>query len=95
MTALQSSAAKQLRTLVERIERMEEEKKARADDVKDIYLEAKSAGFDVKALRKIIALRKMDKDEREELESIITLYMGHLEGTPLGNYAAKQQLETV
>ncbi|WP_291297199.1 DUF2312 domain-containing protein [Elioraea sp.] len=67
-------AADRLRSLVERIERLEEERKALAGDIKDIYGEAKSAGFDVKVLRQIIRLRKQDQAEVEEQESLLDLY---------------------
>ncbi|MBN9026683.1 MAG: DUF2312 domain-containing protein [Rhizobiales bacterium] len=63
---VQGIAAAQLRSIVERIERLEEEKKAIADDIKDVYGEAKANGYDTKALRKIVALRKKDANEREE-----------------------------
>lgn len=64
-----------LKAFVERIERLDEEKKALADDIKDVYAEAKSTGFDVKALRTIIRLRKMDTDERKESEAVLETYM--------------------
>jgi uncharacterized protein (UPF0335 family) len=64
-----------LKAFVERIERLEEEKKAIADDIKDVYGEAKATGFDVKALRTIIKLRKQDVDERKEQEAILETYM--------------------
>jgi uncharacterized protein (UPF0335 family) len=67
-------AADRLRSLVERIERLEEERRALAGDIKDIYAEAKSAGFDVKALRQIIRLRRQDPAEVEEQESLLDLY---------------------
>lgn len=63
-------AKDQLKAVVERIERLEEEKKAIADDIKDIYAEAKAHGFDVTALRAIVRLRKQDADERKEQEAI-------------------------
>ena len=68
-------AAEQLRLFIERIERLEEEKKGIADDVKDVYAEAKANGFDVKALRSIVRLRKQDADERKEHEAILETYM--------------------
>ena len=68
-------ARDQLRQFVERIERMEEEKKTIADDIRDIYAEAKSMGFDTKILRKVIALRKKDEQERTEEEMILDTYM--------------------
>ena len=58
-----------------RIERLEEEKKATADDIRDVYAEAKGNGFDAKALRAIVRLRKMDTDERREQEEILETYM--------------------
>jgi uncharacterized protein (UPF0335 family) len=67
-------AADRLRSLVERIERLEEERKALAGDIKDIYAEAKSAGFDVKVLRQVIRLRRQDQAEVEEQESLLDLY---------------------
>lgn len=71
-------AAGQLRQLVERIERLEEEKKAIADDIKDVYGEAKSNGFDTKVLRQVVRIRKMDQAERQEQESLLDLYLGAL-----------------
>jgi uncharacterized protein (UPF0335 family) len=68
-------AGERLRSLIERIERLEEEKKSLANDIKDIYAEAKSAGFDVKVLRKVISLRRMEAQERAEMDEILTLYM--------------------
>jgi len=64
-----------LKAFVERIERLEEEKKAIADDVRDVYAEAKANGFDSKALRAIVRLRKEDADERREHETIVETYM--------------------
>jgi uncharacterized protein (UPF0335 family) len=68
-------AADRLRSFVERIERLEEEKKALASDIKDVFAEAKGAGFDVKILRKLISLRRMEVQEREEMDELLTLYM--------------------
>ncbi|MBL4603207.1 MAG: DUF2312 domain-containing protein [Emcibacteraceae bacterium] len=67
-------AADALRSYIERIERLEEEKKALADDIKDIYGEAKSTGFDVKVIRQIVRLRKMDENDRNEQEALLDLY---------------------
>ena len=75
MTTLQVSAQKQLRQLIEQIERLEEEKKALAGDIRDKYLEAKAVGFDVKALRKIVSLRKKSQTDRQEEEAILAVYM--------------------
>lgn len=68
-------AKDQLKSIIERIERLEEEKKTISDDVKDVYAEAKGNGYDVKALRKIISLRKQDPQERQEQETILETYM--------------------
>ncbi len=67
-----------LRAFVERIERLEEEKKALADDIKEVYAEAKGNGFDVKIMRKIVSIRKQDRDKRIEEETILELYMAAL-----------------
>ena len=64
-----------LRAFIERIERLEEEKKVISDDVRDVYSEAKANGFDVKALRSIVRLRKQDENERKEHEAILETYM--------------------
>lgn len=83
-------AADQLRAFIERIEVLEAEKAGIASDIKDIKLEAKSQGFDVKALTAIIRLRKLDAAERQEQEAILETYMaalGMLVDTPLGDYA--------
>ena len=68
-------AADALRQCIERIERLEEEKKALSEDVRDIYVQAKSQGFDPKILRQIIRLRKLDRTEREEAEQLLDLYL--------------------
>lgn len=67
-------AAEALRQLIERIERLEEEKKALQGDIKDVYTQAKSQGFDTKIIRQIIRLRKLEDQEREEIEQLIDLY---------------------
>ena len=68
----------QLKSLVERIERLEEEKKTIAGDIKEVYAEAKGNGFDTKILRKVISLRKKEVSEREEEQSMLDLYMSTL-----------------
>lgn len=65
----------QLKAFIERVERLEEEKRAIADDIRDVYAEAKGSGFDVKALRTIVRMRKQDADERKEQEAILETYM--------------------
>lgn len=74
----ESVAQDQLRAFVERIERMEEEKQAIADDIKEIYAEAKGNGFDVKVLRQVVRIRKQDHSERMEQEAILDLYLAAL-----------------
>jgi uncharacterized protein (UPF0335 family) len=71
----QTVAAGQLRAFIERIERLEEEKKALADDIKEVYAEAKGTGFEVAAIRQLVRLRKQDPSERQEAEAILELYM--------------------
>ncbi len=71
-------AADQLRLLIERIERLEEEKKAMADDIKDVYAEAKATGFDTKTMRVIVRLRKMEKHHRDEAEMLLDTYKAAL-----------------
>ena len=68
-------AKDQLKAFVERIEKLEEEKKALSDDIRDVYAESKANGFDVKALRQIIKLRKIEPTERDEQEAILETYM--------------------
>lgn len=74
----QTVAAGQLRAFIERIERLEEEKKTISDDIKEVFAEAKGTGFDTKAMRTIIRLRKKDQAEREEEEAMLDLYMAAL-----------------
>ncbi|MEM9354921.1 MAG: DUF2312 domain-containing protein [Pseudomonadota bacterium] len=75
MTTLHGAAQEHLRQFIEQIERLEEEKKAIADDIRDKFSEAKAVGFDVKAMRQILKLRKKSKDDRDEEEAILTTYM--------------------
>ncbi|KQM37961.1 DUF2312 domain-containing protein [Sphingomonas sp. Leaf10] len=67
-------SAEQLRLLIERIERLESEKRGISDDIKDVYAEAKSTGFDVKTIRKIISLRRMEKHHRDEAAMMLETY---------------------
>ena len=67
-----------LRLLIERVERLEEEKKGIADDIKDVYGEAKAVGYDAKIMRQIVRLRKMNADDRAEMETILDLYKAAL-----------------
>ncbi len=75
MSAMNAATQQQLRQMVEQIERLEEEKKAIADDIRDKFSEAKAVGFDVKALRQIIRLRKKGHEERAEEEAILDTYL--------------------
>lgn len=82
----------QLQTIVQRIEKLEEEKAAIASDIKDVFSEAKSNGFDTKILKKVLALRKQDAAERMTEQAILATYMealGMLADTPLGQAAMK------
>ena len=71
-------AADQLRLFIERIERLEEEKKGMADDIRDVYAEAKSQGYDAKTMRDIVRLRKMEKDASDEAEYLLETYKAAL-----------------
>jgi uncharacterized protein (UPF0335 family) len=85
MVTLQISAQNQLRQLIEQIERLEEEKKALAGDIRDKYAEAKGLGFDVKVMRKVVSLRKKSKTDRQEEEAVLATYLhalGMLEEVP-------------
>ena len=85
----------QLKAIVDRIERLEEEKKTISGDIKEVYAEANGNGFCVKIIRKIIALRKKDANEREEEEAMLDLYLQALGMTPIEEeIAASKELET-
>lgn len=93
MAGAGSNSNAQLKSIVERIEKLEEEKKATTDDIRDVYAEAKGNGFDAKALREIIRRRKKDAAEMAEHEAVVELYMhalGMLADTPLGQAAIKE-----
>jgi uncharacterized protein (UPF0335 family) len=86
-------ASEQLRLLIERVERLEEEKKGIAADIRDVYNEAKSQGFDAKTMRAIVKLRAMDVNDRREAEALLDTYkaaLGMLDGTPLGRWALER-----
>lgn len=86
-------AAEELRLLIERVERLTEEKKNIADDIRDVFGEAKSRGFDPKIMREIIKLRAMEPEARREREAMIDTYraaLGMLDGTPLGRWAMER-----
>ena len=76
MSALDPTAQENLRNLIERIERLEEDKANVTADIKEVYEEAKSFGYDVKIVRKVVALRKLDRHTREEQEALLDLYLG-------------------
>lgn len=71
-------SAEQLRLFIERIERLEEEKRGTQDDIKDVYAEAKSTGFDVKTMRSIVRLRRMEKHHRDEADALLETYRNAL-----------------
>lgn len=75
-------AREQLKSIIERVERLEEEKQAIAGDIRDIYAEAKANGYDAKTLRKVVRLRKQDSDQREEEEAMLALYLHALGMAP-------------
>ncbi len=77
---LNATAQSQLKSIIERIERLEEDKAAVANDLKEVYAEAKGNGFDTKVLRKVIRLRKQDKAKRQEEEALIDLYLSAIGG---------------
>ena len=77
---LNTTAQTQLKSIIERIERLEEDKAAIAGDLKEVYLEAKGNGFDVKVLRKVVRMRKQDKAKRQEEEALIDLYLSAIGG---------------
>jgi len=83
----------QLASIVERIEKLEDEKAMLAEDIKEVYAEAKGNGFDIKILRKIVSLRKQDADKRREEQAVLAVYMaelGMLADTPLGQAAIER-----
>lgn len=91
--ATNAIASDELRLLIERIERLEEEKKGIADDIRCVYAEAKSRGFDPKTMRAIVKLRGMDTHARREAEALLDTYkaaLGMLDGTPLGRWALER-----
>ena len=71
-------AAGQLRSLIERIERLEEEKAALTSDIREVYSEAKGTGFDTKIMRQVVRMRKLDKADRQEMEAVLDLYLSAL-----------------
>ena len=73
-------SAQRLKSFIQRIERLEEEKKSLTADTREIYAEAKSGGFDPKIMRKVISLRKLDKAERQEQEALMQVYLDAIEG---------------
>ncbi len=77
---LNTAAQTRLKTIIERIERLEEDKAAVANDIKEVFAEAKGEGFDVKILRKVVRLRKQDKAKRQEEEALLDLYLAAIGG---------------
>lgn len=92
MTQTGGIAAERLRSFIERIERLEEEKKNLSADIREVYAEAKSRGFDTKTMRKVVARRKLDAQDAAEQEALLETYLkalGQLADTPLGQAAVK------
>ena len=81
-------AGDRLKSFIERIERLEEEKRALAEDIKEVYAEAKGTGFDTKIMRQVIRLRRMDKDDLDEQESLLDVYKRALGMLPAESEAA-------
>lgn len=79
-----------LKSFIDRIERLNEEKSALTSDISEVYSEAKGSGFDTKIMRQVIAKRKLDKADYQEQEEIFNLYWEALDGTPLGDYASRK-----
>lgn len=77
-SSAETATGARLRSFIERVERLEEEKKVLAEDIKEIYAEAKGQGFDVKTMRKIVALRKKDPDDRAEEDALLDTYLSAL-----------------
>lgn len=71
-------SGERLRSFVERIERLEEQRRSLSEDIKEVYSEAKGSGFDTKIMRQIIKIRRMDKDDRDEAETLLDLYLSAL-----------------
>ena len=88
-----SIAADQLKAIIERIERLEEEKKALAEDIKEVFAEAKGTGFDIKIMRQILKIRKMDKDDLDEQETLLEVYKRALGMIPDFTEEARQAAE--
>jgi uncharacterized protein (UPF0335 family) len=91
MESMQASTQAQLRQFIEQIERLEEEKKATAGDIRDKYAEAKALGFDPKVMRKIVSLRKKSHTDRQEEEAVLATYM-HALGMLDGSGPADQEM---
>lgn len=75
MSGVDGISGERLKSFIQRIEKLEDEKRIIAEDIKDIYTEAKSAGFETKIMRQVIKLRRMDKDDRDEAENLLDLYL--------------------
>lgn len=92
MSSKTSFSEGQLKSFVERIERLEEERKALSTDINEVYAETKAFGFDAKIIRKVVKLRAMDAAEREEEATLVDLYMNALGMTPLEEAIGKTKL---
>ena len=83
-------SGKRIKSFVERVERLEEEKKGLADDIRDVYSEAKATGFDVKTIRKLVKIRKMDAEKRREEQELLDLYCAAVRLSGLPDHATRQ-----
>ena len=95
MTQFGGISGQQLRQYIERIERLEEEKRDISDNIKDAFAEAKANGFDVKIMRQVIKLRKMEQSDREEQETVLDIYMHALGMIPGGATSSTSSAEEV
>lgn len=91
MATIGGIAGEELRQFIERIERLEEEKASITEDIRDVFAEAKGRGYDAKTMRQIIKIRKMDKNERDEQESLLELYKAALGMSDQGNLFDEQE----
>lgn len=92
MTDLGNKSGDHLKSFIERVERLEEEKKALTEDIREVYSEARANGFDPKIMRQVVRMRKMDADDRAEQEALLEVYLnaiGMLRDTPLGEAGAR------
>ena len=95
MTTFGGVSGAHLKQFIERVERLEEDKANLANDIREVFAEAKSNGFDTKIMRQVLKIRKMDHDERSEQEEILTLYLHALGMVPRDDIAEETKIETL